>query len=82
MTTAAAHSALQPLHTGVQAVDEAHAHLRAMDGALRAARAAGQPDDVLRLLAGLYVEASHDYQLVRHGRVRVRLSVGAVLRRG
>ncbi len=78
---ATAHSPLAPLHTGVQAVDDAHLELRQMDGAFRAAKAAGQPDDVLRLLAGLYVEASRAYQLARYGRVRVRVSVGALLRR-
>lgn len=77
---AAAHSALQPLHTGVQAVDDAHQHLRNMDGALRAARAQHQPDDVLRMLADLYVEAHHEYQLARYGRLRVRLTVAGVLR--
>lgn len=77
---AAAHSQLAPLHTGVAAVDEAHAAMRQMDGALRAARAAGQPDDVLRMVAELYVEAHHEYQLARYGRVRVRLTVAGVLR--
>lgn len=77
---AQAHSAIAPLVTGDSRLDEAHLHLRRMDGALRAARAQGQPHDVLRMLAELYVEASNDYQLAKWGRVRVRLSVAGVLR--
>lgn len=77
---ALAHSAIAPLETGDPQVDAAHLEMRQMDGALRAARAQRQPDDTLRMLAELYVDAAHEYQRARWGKVRARLTVAAVLR--
>ncbi len=74
------HSPIAPQATGDAAVDAAHLEMRQMDGAWRVARAAGQPGDVVRMLAELYVDAAHEYQRLRWGRVRCRVRVAALLR--
>ena len=77
---ALAHSTIAPLVTGEPVLDSAHVQMRTMHGAMLAAKAQRQPDGVLRMTAELYVEAAHEYQRLRYGRVRQRLSVGYVLR--
>ena len=77
---ALAHCPVAALVTGNAAQDAAHLHMRTMHGALLVAKAQHQPDEVQRTVAELYVEAAHEYQRLRWGRVRCRLSVPGVLR--
>ena len=57
-----------------------HAALRHADGAWRAARYHGADHDLVRELAATYIEAHHEYQRARWGRVHDRLTVAGLLR--
>ncbi len=67
-------------HAGLPAVQAAHDRMRDADEAWRAARALGQDDEALRGLVSAYINTVYEYQKARYGSVKMRLSVGSILR--
>lgn len=52
----------------------------ALRAAMDDAKHARLPDAQLRAAARVYIEAVHAYQVAKYGKVRAKLSIGALLR--
>ena len=74
------YTSIAPLACGNEEHDALHLAMRTADNAWRAARATRAPDDDVRRLARAYIAASEAFQRARFGSVRVRASLGALLR--
>ncbi len=66
--------------TGDPRLDAAHERVRETDNAWRRARVEREAIDDVRRLASAYAKASEDYQRIKFGRVKQRVSVVALLR--
>ena len=61
-------------------LNKAHHDMRIFHGCLIAAKALGQPLEVLRPLAEQYIDSNYKYQKMRWGKIKYGLSVPSLLR--
>ena len=65
---------------GEPVLNALHLDVRIADGTWRAAKRSGAQGDLLRDLVQDYVNASYAFQKARYGKIKVRMSVSALLR--
>lgn len=73
---------IAPIVTNDENLRSLHETMRTADESWRGAMAHGLPDEVVRELIADYISASNAYQKAKFGRVRVPLTVAAIMRGG